>query len=161
MKIYKCKLNAGKGNINILVPDRALQVSAMPLRFPGVLPGLRLRTDGSEGRRHVCGSHSIVFFYTLHGCISLGLDNALRNLCGYNDDLPPSSVLQSRTESFSGKAQSSLAWDCNFFFLGSLAATTVRTTRTDSTQTKPPTVWGQTCPSRQTHPRVYGHVKAV
>ena len=57
MIIYKCKLYAGKGNINSLKPDRALQVSAMPLRSPGVLQGLRLRTDGSEGRRHVCGSH--------------------------------------------------------------------------------------------------------
>ena len=32
----------------------------------------------------------------------------------------------------------------------SLAATTVRTTPSDSTQSKPPTVWGQSC---QTHPR--------
>ena len=56
--MYNVKSNTGKGNNNSLEPDIALQTSVMPRRSPGVLRGWRQRTDGSEGRCQVCGSHS-------------------------------------------------------------------------------------------------------
>ena len=56
MLMYRYICVTGKGNNNSLEPDRALQTSVMPQRSPGVLQGWRQRTDGSEGRRQVCGS---------------------------------------------------------------------------------------------------------
>ena len=58
MLIYKYKTDTGKGNNNSLEPDRALQTSVLLRRSPGVIHGWRQRTDGVEGRRQVCGSHS-------------------------------------------------------------------------------------------------------
>ena len=61
MLMYKYKCDTGKGNINSLKPDRALQTSLMPRRSPGMLQGWRQRTDGSEGRYQVCGSNTQLY----------------------------------------------------------------------------------------------------
>ena len=55
----------GKENNNSLKPDKALQVRAMPQRSPSMLQGLRLRTDGFESCRQVCGSHNTSNFFFL------------------------------------------------------------------------------------------------